>query len=50
VARLRDQPPRAGDIVLMHDDNARAVDVLRAVLPQWQAGGHEFRALSSVAG
>jgi peptidoglycan/xylan/chitin deacetylase (PgdA/CDA1 family) len=50
VARLRDQPPRAGDIVLMHDDNARVVDVLQAVLPQWQAVGHEFRALSAVAG
>jgi peptidoglycan/xylan/chitin deacetylase (PgdA/CDA1 family) len=45
VSRLRSQPPRAGDIVLMHDDNALALDALGTLLPQWRADGHEFHAL-----
>lgn len=47
VARLQAQPPQAGDIVLMHDDNARAGEALTALLPQWRARGHSFQALSS---
>lgn len=45
VARLRSRPPCAGDIVLMHDDNACASAALSVLLPEWQAGGHAFHAL-----
>ena len=45
VARLRKQPPGAGDIVLMHDDNACASMVLDRLLPEWQASGRALRAL-----
>ncbi|HEY2623063.1 MAG TPA: polysaccharide deacetylase family protein [Dyella sp.] len=45
VARLREQPPRAGDIVLMHDDSDLAIDALRTLLPEWLGEGHAFRAL-----
>jgi peptidoglycan/xylan/chitin deacetylase (PgdA/CDA1 family) len=45
VARLREQPPRAGDIVLMHDDSDLAIDALRTLLPEWLGEGQAFRAL-----
>lgn len=45
VARLRNEPPRVGDIVLMHDDSDRAGDALRVVLPEWLASGYTFAAL-----
>ena len=50
VARLRDQPPRAGDIVLMHDDSARTTSALQTVLSHWCDSGHEFHPLPAVAG
>ena len=46
AARLRRQPPRAGDILLMHDDAACAGDVLEIMLPQWRRDGHELHALA----
>lgn len=49
LARLRDQPPKPGDIVLMHDDHARAVTALRAVLPIWRQRGYTFEALPAEA-
>lgn len=45
VARLRDKAPGAGNIVLMHDDNALAGAALAELLPQWRADGHVFHAL-----
>lgn len=45
VARLREAPPAAGDVVLMHDDNALAGEALAALLPEWLAAGQRFRAL-----
>jgi peptidoglycan/xylan/chitin deacetylase (PgdA/CDA1 family) len=45
VTRLRDNPPAAGDIVLMHDDNDMACKALRVLLPEWLACGHRFHAL-----
>lgn len=45
AAQLRRRPPQAGDIVLMHDDNARAGDALALLLPPWCAEGHVFQAL-----
>jgi peptidoglycan-N-acetylglucosamine deacetylase len=50
TARLRQQPPRAGDIVLMHDDDACAGRVLSTMLPEWQAGGRGLHALPPEAG
>lgn len=46
AARMHKRPPIAGDIVLMHDDSDCAREALSALLPQWRAGGHEFRALA----
>lgn len=45
VARLRERPPVAGDIVLMHDDSSMACEALRTLLPEWLASGHRFHAL-----
>lgn len=45
VERLRNEPPQAGDIVLMHDDAALAFDALGEMLPHWAASGARFRAL-----
>jgi len=49
AARLRNQPPLAGDIILMHDDNACAGRVLGMLLPEWLASGRKLRALPAVA-
>lgn len=38
-------PPRGGDIVLMHDDGHRALDMLKILLPRWRARGYRFEAL-----
>ena len=46
TARLRQHPPAAGDIVLMHDDSARAGTALDALLPLWLGDGYAFHALS----
>ena len=45
VMRLRERPPVTGDIVLMHDDSANAVDALETLLPEWHAQGLRFAAL-----
>jgi peptidoglycan/xylan/chitin deacetylase (PgdA/CDA1 family) len=49
VARLRNDPPAAGDIVLMHDDSGKAGDALDVLLPEWLAKGHAFHALPAEA-
>jgi peptidoglycan/xylan/chitin deacetylase (PgdA/CDA1 family) len=45
VARLRGDPPAAGDIVLMHDDSDKAADALDVLLPEWLGQGMRFAAL-----
>lgn len=45
IDRLRNDPPAAGDIVLMHDDSDKAADALDALLPEWIAKGMRFDAL-----
>ncbi len=45
VAMLAEQPPVAGDIVLMHDDGPAAGTLLDALLPDWRARGFVLRAL-----
>lgn len=49
VARLRERPPVAGDIVLMHDDSSMACKALGTLLPEWLASGHRFQALPAGA-
>jgi peptidoglycan/xylan/chitin deacetylase (PgdA/CDA1 family) len=42
---IRADPPVAGDVVLMHDDNADTVDLLATLLPEWRQQGYAIRAL-----
>jgi peptidoglycan/xylan/chitin deacetylase (PgdA/CDA1 family) len=49
VERLRAIAPVAGDILLMHDDDNRIVQVLEEMLPEWRAAGFEMRALPEEA-
>jgi peptidoglycan/xylan/chitin deacetylase (PgdA/CDA1 family) len=44
---LRVRPPRAGDVILMHDDSDRSAHILAALLPEWRASGFTFFALSA---
>jgi peptidoglycan/xylan/chitin deacetylase (PgdA/CDA1 family) len=50
LAMMRQQPPRAGDIVLMHDDGPAAAQVLDVLLPEWRAAGLVARALPQAIG
>lgn len=43
--RLRAQPPRAGDVMLMHDDSDCSRRMLEELLPEWKRHGFTFRAL-----
>jgi peptidoglycan-N-acetylglucosamine deacetylase len=45
VQRLRSAAPAAGDIVLLHDDDACAHAALSVVLPDWKLSGRVSRAL-----
>lgn len=45
IETLRQYPPRAGDIVLMHDDSEMTTGALDVLLPEWRAAGLEMRAL-----
>jgi peptidoglycan/xylan/chitin deacetylase (PgdA/CDA1 family) len=45
VAFAQRDPPHAGDIILMHDDNDIALHVLRVMLPAWKAQGFGFDAM-----
>lgn len=40
-------PPRAGDIVLMHDDSPLSLQLLESMLPIWKARGFGFESLPS---
>lgn len=42
IASAKRHPPVAGDILLLHDDNARSVRLLEAMLPIWIAEGFSF--------
>lgn len=45
LRQIRANPPRSGDVVLMHDDNQDTVAVLAGLLPDWRAQGYAVRAL-----
>ena len=45
VDQMRQKPPVAGDVVLMHDDSDCCIEMLRTLLPEWRAAGLGFAAL-----
>ncbi|MGB0134617.1 polysaccharide deacetylase family protein, partial [Dokdonella sp.] len=50
VEIMRNSPPRAGDIVLMHDDSDATIDALAVLLPEWRASGFELSILPELPG
>ena len=42
---MRSHPPRAGDIILLHDDSDATIDALEVLLPEWRQAGFHLRAL-----
>lgn len=46
---LRQMPPRAGDVVLMHDDSEHTMELLEILLPEWRAQGFAMDALPGKA-
>jgi peptidoglycan/xylan/chitin deacetylase (PgdA/CDA1 family) len=46
---LRQKPPRAGDVVLMHDDSEHTMELLEILLPEWRAQGFAMAALPGKA-
>lgn len=47
VSALDNPPPRAGDVLLMHDDGKHTVNMLTTLLPRWREHGYRFAALPS---
>lgn len=45
LAVARAHPPRAGEILLMHDDSGLSLALLQVLLPAWAADGFAFEAL-----
>lgn len=41
--KVRSNPPRTGDVVLMHDDNPDTVALLAGLLPEWRTQGYAVR-------
>lgn len=50
VEVMRTHPPRAGDILLMHDDSDATIDALAVLLPEWSALGFAFSTLPELPG
>lgn len=46
---MRAQPPRAGDVILMHDESDATVEMLAVMLPEWRNAGFAFRALPELS-
>jgi peptidoglycan/xylan/chitin deacetylase (PgdA/CDA1 family) len=42
---IKRHPVRAGDIVLMHDDNTISLEMLESLIPAWKADGFSLLAL-----
>lgn len=49
VAHLTARPPKAGDILLFHDDGVASIESLRVLLPQWIARGFTFGTFGDLA-
>ncbi len=47
---VRETPPRAGDVVLMHDDNGDTVGLLAGLLSDWRSQGFVVRAMPAGRG
>lgn len=45
LPKIRSRPPRAGDVVLMHDDNRETTEVLARLLPEWTRQGYVVQAM-----
>ncbi|TWT17248.1 polysaccharide deacetylase family protein [Luteimonas marina] len=45
IRQVQADPPRSGDVVLMHDDNAGTIELLAGLLPEWRAQGYSVRAM-----
>jgi peptidoglycan/xylan/chitin deacetylase (PgdA/CDA1 family) len=45
VRRMRDMPPRPGEVILMHDDGSCSIRMLETLLGEWKAAGFRFCAL-----
>jgi peptidoglycan-N-acetylglucosamine deacetylase len=45
IKLLRERPPQAGDVMLMHDDSDCSTHILAALLPEWRTSGFTFSAL-----
>ncbi|TXH77491.1 MAG: polysaccharide deacetylase family protein [Lysobacteraceae bacterium] len=45
IASARRYPPRAGEILLLHDDSDLSIRVLETMLPEWAAAGFSFETL-----
>lgn len=50
IRLARHHAPRAGDIILMHDDSGISTEVLREMIPQWKHDGFDFAALRGETG
>lgn len=45
LEKVHANPPRPGDVVLMHDDSHDTVALLAGLLPAWRAQGYALRAM-----
>ena len=45
IEMMRRHPVRAGDIILMHDDDPVSLEMLQTLIPAWKAEGFSLRSL-----
>lgn len=45
IKRMREVPPRPGEVILMHDDDDCSIRMLETLLGEWKAAGFRFCAL-----
>jgi hypothetical protein len=48
IERMREVPPRPGEVILMHDDGDCAIRMLETLLGEWKGAGFRFCALPHV--
>lgn len=47
---FRERSVSSGDVLLFHDDNQIAIDILEKLLPEWQQQGFKFPTISELIG
>jgi len=47
---FREKAVNSGDVLLFHDDNQIAIDILEVLLPEWQQQGFKFPTISELIG